>query len=88
MLWMALGDYRGPSSWAVFVRYLVAKFKERTIELSYRTYVTDMLRNIPQMTYLSARWVDVVGLSARGRERERSAEEIVDHVLAGLGVET
>jgi hypothetical protein len=83
---MALGEYRGPSSCSVFVRYALAKLRQHVIDVSYRTYVTDMLRNIPQMTYLSMRWADTVGFGHRGRER--NAEEIVDHVLAGLGVET
>ena len=87
MLWVALGEYRGPSSCRVFVRYLMASFRRRQVETSYRVYVTDMLRNIPQMTYLSARWADVVGFTSGPKGRERSAEEIIDHVLTGLGVD-
>lgn len=50
------------------------------METSYRIYVTDSLRDIPQMTYMSIRWADAVGLT--GREvNNRTAEELVDDFL-------
>lgn len=79
---MALGDYRGPSSYRAFVRYLFARYESSVRELSYRTYVTDMLRNIPQMTYLNVRWVDT--LKSKASRDDRSAEQIVDDVIASL----
>ena len=62
------------------MRYLVARYAEKTMETSYRIYVTDSLRDIPQMTYMSIRWADAVGLT--GREvNNRTAEELVDDFL-------
>ena len=50
------------------------------METSYRIYVTCSLRDIPQMTYMSIRWADAVGLT--GREvNNRTAEELVDDFL-------
>lgn len=51
------------------------------MEHSYRTYVTDSLRLIPQMASLTVRWADLVD---EEREPERTAEEIVDDVIARL----
>ena len=79
---MALGDYRGPSSYRAFVRYALALFERDMRELHYRVYVTDMLRNIPQMTYLTDRWVDT--LKSNTRRSTKTAEEIVDEVVASL----
>lgn len=50
------------------------------METSYRIYVTDSLRDIPQMTYMSIRWADAVGLTGREVDN-RTAEEIVDDFL-------
>jgi len=50
------------------------------METSYRVYVTDSLRDIPQMTYMSIRWADAVGLTGREVDN-RTAEELVDDFL-------
>lgn len=50
------------------------------METSYRIYVTDSLRDIPQMTYMSIRWADAVGLTGREVDN-RTAEELVDDFL-------
>lgn len=78
---MALGNYRGPSSCKCFVRYLTAIFEHEMRERSYRIYVTDMLRNIPQMVYITYRWADTLKSNVTN---EKSAEEIVDDVIASL----
>lgn len=81
MMWLALGDYRGPASCKPFVRYVLAKYERNVIEYGYRVYVTDMLRNIPQMTYITTRWADALKSDVR---EERTAEQIVDDVVASL----
>lgn len=78
-MWEAFGEYQGPPSARVFVRYVVARSLRDAEELSYRAYVTDQLRLIPQMMYMSTRWYDVV----HGREEDRrTVDEIADDVLA------
>lgn len=62
------------------MHYLVARYEQKTMETSYRIYVTDSLRDIPQMTYMSIRWADAVGLTGREVDN-RTAEEIVDDFL-------
>lgn len=79
---MALGNYRGPSSCKAFAHYALALFERDMREFSYKVYVTDMLRNIPQMTYFNDRWLDAV--ESRTSKDERSADEIVDDVIASL----
>lgn len=66
-----------------FVRYLYAAYVRELREFGYRTYVTDALNNIPQMKYTTVRWYDAV--KSNGGERdERTAEQIVDHVIDSL----
>ena len=60
----------------------MALFERDMKELHYRVYVTDMLRNIPQMTYLTDRWIDT--LKSNARRSTKTAEEIVDEVVASL----
>lgn len=65
----------------MIVRYLAARVRAMLMERSYRIYVTDSLRLIPQMASLTQRWADVTN---EDREPERTAEEIVDDVVARL----
>lgn len=81
MVWLALGEYRGPVSCKAFVHYLAASYERNMREYGYRVYVTDMLRNIPQMTYITTRWADALKSNVR---EERTAEQIVDDVVASL----
>lgn len=83
-MWEALGDYRGPLSMHVFVRYAVAKAIRDARELSYRTYVTDQLRLSPQMMYMTARWYDVVTGKA-GATDKRTVDEIADDIVSRFG---
>ena len=79
---MALGNYRGSSFFKAFVRYVFALYERDMKELHYRIYVTDMLRNIPQMTYLTDRWIDTV--KSNRKADNRTADEIVDDLIASL----
>lgn len=67
----------------MFVRYLWAKAVRCVEEEGYRIYVTDSLRLIPQMMYMSTRWADVVG-HARKPVESRSVDEIIDDVIGRL----
>ena len=84
-MWVALGEFRGPPSCLAFVRYSFARKKRENIEMSYRVYVTDMLRNIPQMTYLSVSWADMIGWGKGGEVDRRTANQIVDDVITAIG---
>lgn len=64
------------------MRYVTALFERDRRELHYRIYVTDMLRNIPQMTYITTRWADT--LESKGADNGKTADEIVDGVIRSL----
>ena len=66
------------------MRYLVGRHNKEVVERSYRAYVTNSLRLIPQMSYITKTWVDLVSGEA---EDERTAEEIIDDVLGRLDEE-
>lgn len=82
-IWEALGEYHGPPSFKVLVRYVVAKYSRSVIERSYRAYVTDSLRLAPQMMYLTSRWVESVDMT-KTKGDNRTADEIVDDVVSRL----
>lgn len=68
----------------VFVRYCIARAVRDAEEMSYRTYVTDQLRLIPQMLYMSTRWYDVVRGTASEAD-SRTVEEIADDIMTRFG---
>ena len=80
-MWIALGEYRGQSSVKAFVRYLQARYNREIIDRSYKYYVTDSLRLMPQMMYLSDTWRSLVDGT---RKPDRSAEEIIDDIASRL----
>ena len=63
------------------MRYLQARRNREIIQRSYQYYVTNSLRLIPQMMYISDTWQSVVdGV----RVVERTAEEIIDDIASRL----
>lgn len=80
-MWEALGDYHGPPNVRTFSRYASARLNREVVDRSYRMYVTDSLRSIPQLSYVSKRWSDI--MYGTGSE-EIDAEEIVDGVISRL----
>lgn len=86
LVWEAIGSYTGPESAKLFVRYVAARYARRVVTDSYREYVTDSLRLIPQMMYLNVRWSDAVSKVKR-HEREMTVEETIDHVIDRIGGE-
>lgn len=65
----------------MFARYVASRALREAKEMSYRVYVTDSLRCVPQMMYLPKRWADIVNRSNKD-EPEKTSEEIVDGVIA------
>jgi hypothetical protein len=59
--------------------FMVQRRQQRAKEESYRVYVTDMLRNIPQQRYLTQRWADLI----RPHE-DFDPDAIIEHVIAQL----
>jgi len=64
------------------VRYLQARRNREIIQRSYQYYVTDSLRLIPQMMYLTDKWSSVV---EGAYTIDRTAEEIIDDIASRLG---
>lgn len=63
------------------MRYLQARRNREIIYRSYQYYVTDSLRLMPQMMYLTDKWSSVV---EGAYTVERTAEEIIDDVASRL----
>lgn len=63
------------------MRYLQARRNREIVHRSYQFYVTDSLRLIPQMMYLTETWSSLIDAAYR---KERTAEEIIDDVASRL----
>ena len=83
MIWLALGEYRGPLRMDVFVQYTLARVMRHVVNMSYMAYVTKSLQLAPQGYYMSGSWIDTIQSNANA-ERDMSADEVVDHVTARL----
>ena len=54
------------------MRYATACAYKSNEKKAYRTYVTDMLRLIPQMRYITTRWADI----GKVTQDNRTADDI------------
>ena len=64
------GEYRGRTVKG-YIRYVLAKMREKAINDSYKVYVTDMLYNLVHNNNIS-RWYDI----AYGEENTQDEAEI------------
>lgn len=76
MLWLDLGEYRGPSHFHAFLMFCAARNKQRNVELAYRSYVCDSLQAGAQGLYLTRRFVDLIT-----PRKEMDVDEIIEHVV-------
>lgn len=81
-MWLDLGEYHGPSHFHALLRYMIERRQVRAKELSFRVYLTDMLRNIPQGKYMTQRWADIIK-----PRKDFDVDDIIDHVAARLSEE-
>lgn len=63
------------------MRYLRARRNRDIIQRSYQYYVTDSLRLMPQMMYLTDAWSSIVECAY---VEDRTAEEIIEDVASRL----
>lgn len=73
------------------MRYAIARYKERSLELAYRVYVTDCLRTLTENTakfaggsYITARFFD--SIPKNKRDDGRTGEEIAVEVIKRAGL--
>lgn len=73
------------------MRYVVARYNDKQRETAYRIYCTDCLKIIAENTAkfaggstLTARYAEVIGLSAPEKEETRTSEEIIASISAKL----
>lgn len=76
-MWLDLGEYHGPSRFHAFVRYAIAKRRQRSVELAYRVYVTESLRYAPQGMAISKPFLD----SITPRE-DFDPDQVIERVLS------
>lgn len=74
---MCIGEYRGPQSLPVFLRYARARSRRYVEEKAFRVYVTEALRLNPQGKCITVPWLDVIG----PQKRQESAQEIINGLV-------
>ena len=82
MLWLALGEYRGPALMSAFVGYATSRWAMHSEQRIWMGYVADSLRLTPQMMYIPDRFAEIMGWIKH--EPDRTAEEIIDDVIARM----
>ena len=83
MIWLALGEYRGPHHPHALLMYAVERFRDRQHVEAFRTYVADSLRAIPQGGYMQQRYSEII----HPMEAQRIDVEAVVDGLADAGLE-
>lgn len=78
-MWLDLGEYHGPSHFHAFVMFCTARTKQRGVIGSYREYVTESLRNIPQGKYMTKPWQELMK-----PHEEIDVEATIEHVISAL----
>lgn len=82
MLWLDLGEYRGPSRFHAFVLYCSARMRQRAVQSAYRNYVTESLRLAPQGKALGRSFSELVT-----PRKEIDVEATIDRIAAMVGGE-
>lgn len=80
MLWLDLGEYRGPSRFHAFVMFCAMRRRRRSVEQAYMAYVTDSLQGIPQGKYLQSRFADMTK-----PRQDIDVDAVIDRVAKALG---
>lgn len=80
MMWLDLGEYRGPSRFHAFVMFCMARCRQRVRDRAYQSLVFDSLQNIPQGKYIPRGLDDLL----RPRQ-EIDVDAIIDHVADMIG---
>ena len=75
LIWLCIGDYRGPLSVSAFVRYARARYVHHNRELTYRIYLTDALKVVAN---LEVRYADYVLPQKKAEEPEQIIDRISD----------
>lgn len=82
MLWLDLGEYRGPSRFHAFVMFCAARRRQRDREMAYRSLVFESLQNIPQNKYIPRSLDELLR-----PKQEIDVDAIIDHVAGLLGTD-
>ena len=81
-MWLALGEYRGPSHFHAFVMYCAARQRQRIRDRAYQSLMFESLQNIPQGKYIPRSLDDLL------RPRQNiDVNAIIDHVADMIGTE-
>jgi hypothetical protein len=81
MLWVALGDYRGPSRIRAFSRYALSRYTNRVFDKAWMTYVADSVNLYGCGKTMSVTFSQLVSGATTD---DRTAEEIADDVIRRL----
>jgi hypothetical protein len=81
MLWLDLGEYRGPSRFHAFVMFCIARGRNRAVDRAYRSLMFASLQNIPQAKYIPYELDELL----RPRP-EIDVDAIIDHVAKKIGL--
>lgn len=90
MIWLCIGEYNGPKSVRIFIRYIIERMKQRAIDSVYRIYVSDVMKMVAANTakhaggeFPTKRYVDLI---QNNSTTENSGEEIAAEIIKNCGL--
>ena len=94
LVWLCVGDYRGPRRVSTFVQYLLARMEKQAHEALYRVYMTDCVKLAVENTagltgghVVTTRYAELVAQATGTSRDERTGDEIAAEVIAKAGLE-
>lgn len=82
MFWLCYGDYRGKKELKIFLRYVNARAEQRSREETYRIFLTESLRMLPQGKWFTKSYIE----SLKPEKVEtRTGKEVADEAAKKIG---
>ena len=82
LLWLCIGEYRGPESVSVLLEYALSRLDREQKEKAYKIYVTDSLWGIAHGKSIDTRYVYII---QPAKEETRTAGEVIEDIRKKLG---
>lgn len=80
---MCYGDYKGIKELNIFLRYVCARVKEKYREETYRIFISESLRLLPQGKILKNSYLDMFD---KKQVETRSGKEVAEEVAQKIGI--
>ena len=84
LYWLCYGEYRGKRELGLFLRYVDARVKKEYRDETYRIYMSETLRLLPQGKALKTSYADVI--KEHKSKETRNGKAVAEAAAAKMGI--